>query len=857
MIRLAPGDVVDGYRILAEAGRGGMGVVYRAQQVRLGRDVALKVLPATLVEDPNLHARLLREARAVASLRHPAILVIHDVGDYKGAPYLVTEFIEGGTLAQYRGSPQPLARVLQWLGPVAEALDYAHSRGILHRDVKPANILLRPDGSPVLADFGLALATGVDARLTRTGLMMGTPEYMAPEQALQTADALSPAVDYYALAIIAYELLTGRVPYSDPWPLAVAMAHVQTAPPPPRSLNPAIATGVEAALQRGLAKDPRDRFASASAFIEALAAGERADAVFQPGADVPTAFAPSDIPAPMAPALSAATARARAVTVVNPGSAAMAGARQRDRVVSGQQRRTHLVAAVALLGALAAAGTAFALHADGRRTVVVAPRATATPTRDGAHLAQAGGIDHSPTATAVYAVAPTGIRTRAPTATPSHIPPTPIPAPSNTRTGTPLPPTGTSTPDATATATSQPPSSTPPPAATATHTPVPPGAATAPRSSEPPWVAALAPRQITTVAGNGVTRVDVTGATVGTYSGDGGPAWQAGLSRPFAVAVDRAGNLIVADTFNNRIRKVAIGTGAITTIADNGDYHYSGDGGPATAAGISPNSVAMDRAGNLYIADAANYRIRKVSAATGTITTVAGSGIFGDSGEGGPATQAAIGFPNDITVDRSGNLYVADFGSERVRKVASKTGIITTVAGNGTRGRDSAGNIVGSYSGDGGDARAAALNHPTCVVVDRAGNLYIADRDNYRVRKVDAATGIITTVAGIGSYGFSGDGGPATSAALAQPSGLALDSRGNLYIADTGNNRVRMVAAVTGIITTIAGNGVAGDGGDRGAATHAALNRPLGLALDRMGNLYIADSGNNRVRVVRGVAAPG
>ena len=277
-MHLGPGDMVDGYRIVAEVGRGGMGVVYRAQQLRLGRDVALKVLHASRVDDPNLHARLQREAHAVASLRHPAILVIYDVGDYEGAPYLVTELIDGGTVARYRGSPLPLAKVLQLLGPVAAGLDYAHAEGILHRDVKPANILLRRDDSPVLADFGLALVAAVDARLTRTGLTMGTPEYMAPEQALQTADALSPAVDLYALAVTAYELLTGRVPFSDPWPLAVAMAHVQQAPPPPHTLNPAISAGTEAALLRGLAKDPRDRFPSATALIEALAAGEPKEA---------------------------------------------------------------------------------------------------------------------------------------------------------------------------------------------------------------------------------------------------------------------------------------------------------------------------------------------------------------------------------------------------------------------------------------------------------------------------------------------------------------------------------------------------------------------------------------------------
>ena len=218
--------------------------------------------------------------------------------------------------------------------------------------------------------------------------------------------------------------------------------------------------------------------------------------------------------------------------------------------------------------------------------------------------------------------------------------------------------------------------------------------------------------------------------------------------------------------------------------------------------------MAVDASGNLYIADTGNNRIRKVSA-TGIITTVAGNGSAGYSGDGGPATSAQLDGPEGVAVDGSGNLYIADTCNNRIRKV-SATGIITTVAGNGSAG----------YSGDGGPATSAQLSLPAGVAVDGSGNLYIADSGNNRIRKV-SATGIITTVAGNGSPGYSGDGGPATSAQLNQPAGVAVDASGNLYIADSSNNRIRKVSA-TGIITTVAGNGFDGYSGDGGPATSAA-----------------------------------
>ncbi|OQW93914.1 MAG: hypothetical protein BWK79_08640, partial [Beggiatoa sp. IS2] len=429
---------------------------------------------------------------------------------------------------------------------------------------------------------------------------------------------------------------------------------------------------------------------------------------------------------------------------------------------------------------------------------------------------------------------------------------------------------------------------------------------------------------ITTVAGNGVA----------SYSGDSGPATSASLASPQGIAVDNSGNLYIADTNNHRIRKVST-SGIITTVAGTGNWGYSGDSGPAISASLaSPQGIAVDSSGNLYIADTNNHRIRKVDtggtittvAGTnvagynsdgilainaylaspegvtvgsggdlyiadtynhrirkvdtgGTITTVAGTGYANSNNDGIPATNAYLYHPQGIAVDTAGNLYIADTGNNRIRKVdtggtittvaitgislsgpegitvdsggnlyiadtynncirkVDTNGVVTTVAGNG---------VVG-YNGDNIPATSAYLANPQGVDVDVSGNLYIADTDNHRIRKVTSGT--ITTVAGDGVAGYSGDGTSATSARLNKPQGVAINSSGNLYIADTDNHRIRKVDT-SGTITTVAGDGVAGYSGDGAPATSARLNKPQGVAIDSNGNLYIADVGNQRIRKV-------
>jgi trimeric autotransporter adhesin len=280
---------------------------------------------------------------------------------------------------------------------------------------------------------------------------------------------------------------------------------------------------------------------------------------------------------------------------------------------------------------------------------------------------------------------------------------------------------------------------------------------------------------ITTVAGDG---------TIG-YTGDGGLATSAGLYNPNGIAVDASGNIYIADTSNSRIRLVTKSTGIITTVAGDGTIEYKGDGGLATSAGLyTPNDVAVDASGNIYIADSGNHRVRLVTKSTGIITTVAGDGIAGYKGDGGLATSAGLYSPYGVAVDASGNIYIVDTSNHRIRLVTKSTGIITTVVGDGTVG----------YEGDGGLATSAGVYYPYGVALDASGNIYISDNGNYRLRLVTKSTGIITTVAGDGTGGYNGDGGLATSASLYYPYGVALDVSGNIYIVDTGNFRVRLVS---------------------------------------------------------------
>jgi sugar lactone lactonase YvrE len=331
----------------------------------------------------------------------------------------------------------------------------------------------------------------------------------------------------------------------------------------------------------------------------------------------------------------------------------------------------------------------------------------------------------------------------------------------------------------------------------------------------------------------------IAGNTVTQYIGDGWPATNYSLAQPSGMCVDRAGNIFVSDFADHRIRKIDTHD-TLFTISGNGVPGYTGDGGAFPLAEYrNPSGICLDAAENLYICEWYNDVVRKVNRTTGIITTVCGMGLGGYAGDGAPATTAHMETPKGICVDHAGNLYVADYGNHRIRKVDAITGIISTFAGTGTSG----------YSGDNGAATAAKISYPNAISVDTIGNLYISDYGNNRIRKVAAGTGDITTCVGDGTMGYTGDGGPAVNAKIRRPNSVHISSHGYLYLSDAGNNVIRSVNP-DGIITTIAGNGGFGFAGDNGPAVNATFNGPSAVFADDAENLYIADGEASTVRKV-------
>ena len=312
--------------------------------------------------------------------------------------------------------------------------------------------------------------------------------------------------------------------------------------------------------------------------------------------------------------------------------------------------------------------------------------------------------------------------------------------------------------------------------------------------------------------------------------------------------MDSTGNVYVADYSNNKVRLITRSTGTITTVAGTGTSGSIGDDGPATSAQLyNPQAVAVDASGNVFIADAGNYKVRLVTKATGIITTYAGTGTTGSSTNGTAASSAQLGFPYAVAVDSSGNLYIADSNNLEVYVVTRSTGILTTFAG-----------VAGTYgsTGDGSTATSAYLAYPSALAVDASDNVYIGDE--WRIRLVTRSTRIITTIAGTGIQGSSGDGGAATSASFTPINGVAVDAWGNVYVTDGfACFTVRLVTRSTGTVTAFAGQaGLSGSTGDFGLATNALLGSPYGVAVDVSGNLFISDSMTNKIREVATLPVP-
>jgi len=349
-------------------------------------------------------------------------------------------------------------------------------------------------------------------------------------------------------------------------------------------------------------------------------------------------------------------------------------------------------------------------------------------------------------------------------------------------------------------------------------------------------VCVLAPALGMAQAIQGYTINTFAGTGTNGFAGDSGPANAANFNLPCGLAFDSSGNLFVGDSFNSRVRKIDT-SGNVSTVAGNGTKGYFGDTGAATSGGISyPCNLAVDKSNNLYIADAPNHAVRKVSS-SGTLTTFAAGHEPGFAGDGGNAVDARVNYAGGVAVDNAGSVYISDTNSNRIRKVTTD-GIINTFAGTDGTG----------LVGDGGPALSAHFDNPLALAVDAAGNLYVADTYNHAIRRI-TLDGTITTVAGNGSLGFSGDGGLATKAQLNYPKGVAIGADGVIYIADTFNDRIRAVAP-NGTISTIGGGGYFGDAGDGGPALQAILKFPAGIAVDGAGNVYIADTQNNKIKIL-------
>ncbi|MFO0877922.1 MAG: hypothetical protein U0840_11265 [Gemmataceae bacterium] len=324
------------------------------------------------------------------------------------------------------------------------------------------------------------------------------------------------------------------------------------------------------------------------------------------------------------------------------------------------------------------------------------------------------------------------------------------------------------------------------------------------------------------------------------FAGDGGPASKARLNNPFAVARGPDGYLYICDVDNHRIRRVAP-DGTISTYAGGPKRGYSGDGGPATRAALNqPYELAWDRDGHLFFVEIGNHVVRRVDARTGVITTVAGTGKPGFGGDDGPATKGQMNQPHSLAFDAAGHLYVCDILNHRVRRIDLKTGVITTWSGTGQR----------KTSPDGSKIEGASLQGPRALAFAPDGTLWLALREGNAVLKLDPKTGTLRRVAGTGKAGFTGNGGPALAATLSGPKGVSLDARGNVYLADTESHSIRMIDVARGTLEVLVGDGKKGDGPD-GPALKCRLGRPHGVFVEKDGTVLIGDSENHRVRLLR------
>jgi serine/threonine protein kinase len=684
LTRTFDGRKIGPYRVVSLLGTGGMGEVYQAQDTRLDRTVALKILPANVANDERRMKRFAVEAKAASALNHPNVATIYDIGESDGISFIAMEYVEGQTLDQkIKCGPMDAIDIQTIARQVAEALDHAHHKGIIHRDIKPANLIVTSQGQVKVLDFGLAKMSREapfeqvrPATTTLPGLLMGTVEYMSPEQAL--AQEVDRRTDVFSLGVVLYEMATGRSPFAGDSITQTIDRIVHAEPEPISRLNSKIPLKLQRVIEKCLEKKRERRYQSARELSADLT--ERR--------------------------LAASFAR----TVTSP---------------SFGSRSTKVFRAFAVLILITLA-------------VIISQRVEKTGRRESNHIV----VEASSSSTN---------------------------------------------------------------SSTTFHNPI-------------------SPPITKTVDRDAVSRPSVISADATTKGGDNDiPTIEDPIFSPFGVAVAPNGTIYVADGVGMRIYKV-LGSGRVLRFAGTGTPGFSGDGGPAISAQLNnPSRLALDLSGNLYFVDEGNLRIRKITPA-GLISTVAGNGISGTTGDGGPGTLARLSRPTSVAVDEGGAVYLADM--DRIRKI-TQDGVINTI-----------------FKAD--PLPGPRPNDVSGIAVDRAGDVYVATYHNSRVLKV-TPNGAVRTVAGNGTRGVSGDGGPATSAQLSDPVHLAVDTAGNLFIA--GIQDIRKVTA-DGMINTLVRSSTAESGvPDRhaGGEVTNALANPLALALDGRGNLYVAQNGTRSV----------
>jgi len=656
--------VVDHFEILRVLGGGGMGIVLLARDSDTGREVAIKLVKSDLVTNQHVVHRFLKEVGHLKRLKHTNIMPVQEISDRTEVPYFVMPYFENGNLANRIKLGQPLdsESILDIATQVADGLSFAHRSGIIHRDLKPANILLGTKGLVCLADFGLARTMFNDTIMdVESRQWEGTAPYMSP--AVAAGDAEDTRCDIYSFGALLYEMLTGNPPYKGRGAKEILDQILAGPPKSITSLNPAADRSLVAVAEGCMARELRDRYADMRDVLKDLQRIKEGKSPIGQRKARQVWSVPKTVWIPMC------------------------------------------VAAISLLG--------WAYWQERPQTFIATPNITPPP--------------------------------------PNH--------------------------------------------------------------SQPA-------QSITTLAGQ-----------VGTGGYVDGIGAQTQFRLPNGVDVDGIGNVYVADTANNVIRKIT-SSGVVSTLAGLAGSHGSTDGTGSNARFWAPFGITVDGAGNVYVADTANNTIREITP-NGTVSTLAGSA--GHPGnKDGIGANARFRNPWSVAVDGMGNVFVADMSNDTIRKI-TPAGMVTTLAGQA--------GVTGNADGFGGDAR---FNDPFAVAVDKTGDVYVSDSANDAIRKI-APSGAVTTLAGLPGYAGNVDGN-GNDARFWNPQGLAVDTAGNIFVADTGNNIVRKITP-TGVVTTLPKQAGAGNNTDRrGGGTQ--FNNPGSVAIDSAGNIYVADTDNHCIREI-------